>query len=116
MMPSMAAEDRLREIAPTELRTGAGRCQLLAGPAGMYDLQSRGRLGGRHGTLFLPKRDTARIVGVGKIGWFGNRRQNVPPERHVQALRELGFTEMILPNGKRYEIRAGWTGVRGVPE
>ncbi|MGH2450897.1 MAG: hypothetical protein ACRDGE_06450 [Candidatus Limnocylindria bacterium] len=113
----MSAEDRLREIQlPAELRTGAGRCELLAAAEGTYDLRSRGPLGGRHGTLFRPEGDIAHLVGVGKIGWFGSRVQHVPPERHVQALRELGFTEMSLSNGERYEIRRGWPGVRRVSE
>jgi hypothetical protein len=89
---------------------------LLAASEGTYDLQSRGPLGGQHGTLFRPEGDTGHIVGIGKIGWFGSRLANVPTERHVQALREFGFTEMILSNGKRYEIRKGWPGLRRLPE
>lgn len=113
MIASMSAEDRLRELdLPSEL---AG-CHLIEGAAQTYDLQSRGPLGGRHGTLFRAEGDIATIVGIGKIGWLGRRNLNVPIERHVDAFREHGFVEMVLPNGKRYEIRSGWLGVRGTGE
>jgi hypothetical protein len=110
MIGSMSAEDRLREL---ELPAQLAGCRLIEGAARTYDLQSRGPLGGRHGTLFRADGDIATLVGIGKIGWLGRRHVNVPIERHVDAFRELGFVEMVLPNGKRYEIRSGWPGVRG---
>ncbi len=109
-MTELTAEDRLRGA---ELPTVVAGCDLLEGMAGTYDIQSRGRLGGQHGTLFRAQGDTAEIVGIGKIGWIGMRHLNVPIEKHVDAFRELGFTEMVFPSGKRYEIR-GWPGVRRI--
>jgi hypothetical protein len=43
------------------------------------------------------------------------RKENVPTQRHVEVLRQLGFREMIWPNGKHYEIR-GWPGVRRIKD
>lgn len=104
------AEDALRGAELPALVSG---CQLLHGQAGTYDIQSRGRLGGQHGTLFRAQGDTAEIVGIGKVGWTGYSPLDVPIEKHVDVFRELGFTEMVFPNGKRYEIRT-WPGVRRI--
>jgi hypothetical protein len=38
----------------------------------------------------------------------------VPIEKHVDVFRELGFTEMVFPSGKRYEIRTWPPGVRRI--
>jgi hypothetical protein len=38
---------------------------------------------------------------------------NLRIEKHVDVLRELGFVEMVFPNGKRYEIR-GWPGIKRI--
>ena len=86
------------------------------GSSPAFDLESKGPLGSSQGTLFLAQGDTARIVGVGKKGWLGSRRLNTPSERHVEALREIGFARMILPDGKEYQIRNGWPGVKRVRE
>jgi hypothetical protein len=95
---------------PSSRRSG---WQLLDGPGGTYDIQSRGRLGGHHGTLFRARGNTAEIVGIGKIGLAGKRLVDVPIEKHVDVFRELGFAEMVFPSGKRYEIRT-WPGIRRI--
>jgi hypothetical protein len=107
----VSAEDLLRD---RDLPATVIGCQLNHGPARSYELESRGRLGGKHGTLFSARGDEAWILAVGKKGWLGSRRQNTPIERHVEALRELGFKRMRLPNDKEYEIREGWPGVKRV--
>ena len=90
-------------------------CQLDAGPGPRtFDIESKGPLGGEQGTLFMARDDTAWVLGVGKKGWLGSRRLDTPIERHVEVLRELGFTRMVLPNEKEYEIREGWPGVKRV--
>jgi hypothetical protein len=110
-MTTATAEDGLRNA---DLPTVIAGCDLLACPAdGMYDIQSRGRLGGQHVTLFRASGNTADIVGIGKFGWARTRFLDVPIEKHVDVFRALGFTEMVFPSGKRYEIR-GWPGVRRV--
>jgi hypothetical protein len=45
-------------------------------------------------------------MSIAKSGPFvAYQYQPVPIDEHVQALRDLGFKEMILPDGRRYEIR-----------
>jgi hypothetical protein len=57
-----------------DLPTALAGCQLLDGPGDTYDIQSRGKPGGHHGTLFRASGDTAVIVGIGKVGRKGRAR------------------------------------------
>jgi hypothetical protein len=108
----VSAEDFLADL---DLPVTLIGCQLLEGThPRTFDIESKGPLGGEHGTLFFPRGDTAMIIAVGKKGWFGSRRQNTPIERHVEVLREIGFHRMMLPNDKEYEIREGWPGVKRI--
>ena len=121
-MEELTAEERLERQRPDLPATIAG-CEVLeqAGnkeggyPFGaVYDIQSRGFFGAKHGTLFRATGNTAEIIGIAKIGRFlGYQDQSIPIERHVQVMRELGFLEVVFPNGKRYEIRT-WPGVRRI--
>jgi hypothetical protein len=106
------AEARLLTL---ELPAEIAGATVVPGPptTGLHDIQSRGVLRAQHSTLFDAEGDVAVITGIGKVGLFGYHDESVPIERHVQVLRELGFTEFALPNGKRYEIR-DWPGVRRV--
>lgn len=107
----LTAEERLERAAfPVRI---AG-CQLLKLPGNeeggrplgaVYDLRSGGLLGAQHGTLFRATGDVAEIMSVAKSGLFvAYQYQPVPIDEHVQALRALGFREMVLPDGSRYEI------------
>jgi hypothetical protein len=88
-------------------------CQLLELPGNkeggrplgaVYDIRSGGLLGAQHGTLFRAEGDVAEIVSIAKSGLFvAYQYQSVPIDEHVEVLRDLGFNEMILPDGRRYE-------------
>ncbi len=80
-------------------------CALINGQGGAYDLQSRGPLGGKYGTLFHARGDIVEIVGTGKFRLRGYQRFDVPIDQHVKALRDLGFHEVVFPNGRRYQLR-----------
>jgi hypothetical protein len=67
--------------------------------------------------LVVPMGDEAQITKVVKWGWLGSwtgnvRTSNVPTERMVETLRELGFKTMVFPDGKRSEIRPATQAVR----
>jgi hypothetical protein len=108
----LQAEERL-ERADFPVRIAG--CQVLKLPGNeeggrplgaVYDLRSGGLLGAQHGTLFRAAGDVAEIMSIAKSGLFvAYEYQPVPIDEHVEALRELGFREMILPDGRRYEIR-----------
>jgi hypothetical protein len=99
-----------------DLPISVAGCELSrADIVGGYDLRSKGALGGGHWTRFRARGDTAEVILIAKDGWTGMRKMNVPTERHVDALRQLGFKEMTWPDGKRYEIR-GWPGVRRIKD
>jgi hypothetical protein len=114
------AEELLEDA---DLPLAIAGCELIEQPGNkeggrpfgaVYDIQSRGPLGGRQGTLFRAAGDVAEIIGIAKIGrLLGSQRQTTPTEKHVQVLRELGFREMVYPDGRRYEIRT-WPGVRRI--
>jgi hypothetical protein len=118
----LTAGNRLEDV---ELPLSIAGCQVIEQPGNkeggrpfgaVYDIQSRGPFGGEHGTLFRAEGDVAEIIGIAKIGRLvGRQRLSVPTEKHVQVLRELGFREMVFPDGKRYEIR-NWPGVRRIRE
>jgi hypothetical protein len=78
-----------------------------------YVLRQEGPMGGVQETTFTAEGDTANIRGMVKVGRLGMRPQNVPPPRHVDALRDLGFAEMVWPNGKRYRL-SSWGGLSGI--
>ena len=111
-MADLTAEERL-ERADFPVRIAG--CQVLKLPGNeeggrplgaVYDIRSGGLLGAQHGTLFRASGDVAEIMSVAKSGLFvAYQYQPVPIEEHVQALRELGFKELILPDGGRYETR-----------
>jgi hypothetical protein len=106
------AEERLERA---DFPVGIAGCQVLKLPGNkeggrplgaVYDLRSGGLLGAQHGTLFRAAGDVAEIMSIAKSGLFvAYQYQSVPIDEHVQALRELGFKAMILPDGSRYEIR-----------
>jgi hypothetical protein len=103
-------------IVALDLPMSLGGCELCrADIVGGYDLRSKGSLGAGHWTRFRAVGDAAEIILIAKEGWAGLRKQNVPTQRHVEVLRQLGFRQMIWPNGKRYEIR-GWPGVRRIKD
>jgi hypothetical protein len=104
------ANDRL---AGLDLPAVVRGCELRRHPLTGYELVSTGPLGGGHMTSFRSDGDLAVIFAVGKEGKLGNRRLKVPTERHVDALRELGFKEVRFPNGKLYELRT-WPGLRRI--
>ena len=76
-------------------------------------LGSRGRAGDRHESKFAAEGDTADIWTVLRHGTLGSRQVKVQTPQHVGALRELGFTEMLLPNRKRYRL-SSWGGLTGI--
>jgi hypothetical protein len=102
--------DRLSEL---ELPVVIHGCELRRHPLTGYELRSKGPLGGGNVTSFHSEGPLADIFGVAKAGKLGTRPVKVPIERHVQALRELGFTEVRFPNGKHYELRA-WPGLKRI--
>jgi hypothetical protein len=78
-----------------------------------YVLRYDGPMKGVHEMAFRAEGGTATIISMKKEGRLGAREQDVPLPRHVDALRALGFEEMVWPNGKRYRL-ASWGGLGGV--
>lgn len=71
----------------------------------LFAISSFGRFGGHHVTVFGVDGDTAQIQLISKHGRY--RRTSHPEnplKKHVQALRALGFTELVAPEGQRYDI------------
>lgn len=111
-MADLTAEERLERAKGFPQRIAG--CQLLQLPGNkeggrpsevVYDIRSGGLLATQHGTRFRARGDAAEITGIAKNGPFvGYEYQSVPIDKHVQALRELGFKEMICPDGRHYEI------------
>jgi hypothetical protein len=95
----MSAEDFIRGL---DLPVTIAGCELVPAPDQMFDIRSRGPLTQGHGTRFDADADTARIVSV--TGWLGRREPGMPPNEHIEALRELGFARMIVRSGKQYEL------------
>jgi hypothetical protein len=112
-MAELTAEERLERA---DFPVSIAGCQVLKLPrneegerplGAVYDIRSGGLLGAQHGTLFRAAGDVAEIMSIAKSGLFvAYQYQPVPIDEHVRALRELGFKEMILPDGSRYKIRA----------
>lgn len=70
-----------------------------------YELSSKGPLGDRRGSRFRCEGLHAFIIEIVEIGRVrGAHQPSVPTERHVRALRKLGFKTMEFPNGKKYEL------------
>ena len=116
----LTAEERLEQ---TDFPVSIAGCQVLRLPGNekggrplgaVYDIRSGGLLGAQHGTLFRAAGDVAEIMSIAKSGPFvAYQYQSAPIDEHVQALRDLGFNEMILPDGRPYEIRT-WPGARRI--
>jgi len=110
---AVTAEERLERA---DFPVSIAGCQLLKLPGNeegrpplgaVYDIRSGGLLGAQHGSLFRAAGDVAEIMSIAKSGLFvAYQYQSVPIDEHVQALRDLGFKEMILPDSTRYEIRS----------
>lgn len=67
----------------------------------------------REQTMFVPVGTEANIVSIGVVGLRDRARfPKTPASSHVEVLRRLGFRTMRYPDGRRYEIRGGWPGVR----
>jgi hypothetical protein len=56
---------------------------------------------------------TANIWSIVKSGRLGVRQVKVPHPKLVKALLDLGFEEMVWPNGKRYRV-SSWGGLGGI--
>jgi hypothetical protein len=95
----VSAEDFVRGL---DLPVTLVDCDLVPGPGGTFDIQSRGALGAMHATQFVPDGDTARIVGI--AGWIGDGEPELPIDQHAAVLRQLGFTRMVVRSGKEYEL------------
>jgi hypothetical protein len=95
----LSAEDSIRSL---DLPVTIAGCELVPAPDEMLDIRSRGPLTESHGTRFSADGDTARIVSI--VGWLGNREPGIPPDQHIEVLRELGFARMVVRSGKQYEL------------
>jgi hypothetical protein len=108
-------EDEHTETAATRLMKSptfpvkAAGCRVYRDEVGhgdnLFGISSLGRFGGHHVTVFGVDGDTADIQLISKHGRY--RRTSHPKEplkKHVQALRALGFTELVEPEGRRYDI------------
>jgi hypothetical protein len=100
-------------LAELELPTVVLDCELRRYALTGYELISTGRLGGENRTSFSCQGELAVIFAMIKAGKLGERSVKVPAPRHVDALRKLGFTEMLWPNGKRYRL-SSWGGLSGI--
>ena len=94
----MSAEDFIRS---RELPLSIAGCDLVPGPGGTFVIRSRGMLTGMHTTQFHPDGDAVRVVGT--AGLIGGEPE-LPIDEHLEVLRELGFTSVVLPSGKEYEL------------
>jgi hypothetical protein len=94
----------------------AGSCELdREDLIGGYEIRSRNRRGTQHKTRFRAIGDTAEIVGIVVESRRSTKIIDVPEASHVDVLRKLGFSEMVFPNRKRYEIRT-WPGIRRIKD
>jgi hypothetical protein len=106
----LTAEERLERA---DFPVSIAGCQLLKLPekedrplGAVYDIRSAGLLTAQHGTVFRAVGDVAEVMDIAESGPFVTYQyQSVPIDEHVQVLRELGFREMVLRDGRRYEIR-----------
>jgi hypothetical protein len=73
-------------------------------PHNLFGISSFGRFGGHHVTVFSVDGDAADIQLISKHGRYRTKHPKEPLEKHVQALRALGFTELAEPGGRRYDI------------
>jgi hypothetical protein len=100
-----------RDRAPPRLRPSAHVRQLRdrgrrsGHPFGaVYDIKSRGPLGGQHGTLFRASGDVAEILGIAKIGRLLGTRHSPSRLRSMSRSYASSGSRKCFPNGKRYEI------------
>ena len=109
-----AGHDSLVEL-PLPLVTRNG-CELSRDDIRGYLLACEGRMGGRYEMKFTAEGEVADIWSMTKQGKLGTRQEDLPPPRHVDALRQLGFERMVLPNGKTYRLSSfgGLSGIRRV--
>jgi hypothetical protein len=88
-------------------------CELSRDDIRGYVLTYRGPVGGVHEMKFAAEGATASIYVMSKVGRLGARPVKVPLQRHVDALRELGFAEMVWPDGRKYRL-SSWAGLSGI--
>jgi hypothetical protein len=70
----------------------------------LFGISSFGPFGGHHVTVFGVDGDAADIQLISKHGRYLTSHPKEPLKKHVQALRALGFTELVEPEGRRYDI------------
>ena len=108
-------EDERSETAATRLMNStafpvkAAGCKVYRDEEGhgdnLFGISSFGRFGGHHVTVFGVDGDTADIQLISKHGRYRRTSHPTDPlKKHVQALRALGFTELVEPEGRRYDI------------
>ena len=109
-MVEQAETAAARLMTSPEFPVKAAGCKVYRDEEGhgdnLFAVSSFGRFGGHHVTVFGADGDTADIQLISKHGRY--RRTSHPKEplkKHVQALRALGFTELVEPDeGRRYDI------------
>jgi hypothetical protein len=89
-----------------EFPLSVARCEIHRDEASnnRFTVSSFGPLRGHHVTVFRGIDDRAEVERISKHGLFGTWYPKHLAEEHFQALRELGFKEFALPDGKRHEI------------
>jgi len=82
------------------------RCEIRRDEASnnSFIISSFGPLRGNHVTVFRGISNRAEVEHISKHGLFGTWYPKHLAEEHFQALRDLGFKEFTLPDGKRHEI------------
>ena len=106
------APDGLAEAQlPIVTRNG---CRLTRDDIRGYLLSYDGSIGAVHEMRFTAEAETANIWQMLKDGKLGRREEKTPLPRHVGALRELGFEQMVRPDGKRFRLSSvgGFSGIR----
>jgi hypothetical protein len=105
-------------LAQLDLPADVHGCILRRDDIRGYTLHSAGALGGMNEIKFTAAGSTADIWLITKEGKLGKRQVKVPEPKLVDALRSLGFEEMVWPNGKRYRLSSlgGLGGIRRVRE
>lgn len=102
--------DRLAELeVPLEIR---GCVVDLTDTLG-YEIRSERRMGGHDVSVFLAHGDRAEIITSAKTGRSGSRKVKTPHPRHIDVLRDLGYTTATFPNGEEYRL-SSWGGLSGV--
>ena len=73
-------------------------------PHNLFGISSFGFFGSHHVTVFGVDGDAADIRLISKHGRYRTSHPDEPLKKHVQALRALGFSELVEPEGRRYDI------------